>query len=210
MGNQTSGFKCNLIWRLEVCITDKLRKALKWKKSLNIFIEIFTHTNTHNIGNASEIVRNEFFRCNFVKVQAFCRFWIVFIVVLYIDEKFSSTPLLKQPHKGGLKSFHIIRWYFMNLKKAYEFMKLIEKWLNNENVYWRWLATSSKPSLVSLTDLSFVVHITAIDSLEIQILGNICVDENTNQSTIGHHKLQKIEMKSCFNRKWNRKWKTHI
>lgn len=37
--------------------------------------------------------------------------------------------------------------------------------------------------------LLFVVHKATINSLKVQILGDICVDQHTDQTTIGHHEL---------------------
>lgn len=39
--------------------------------------------------------------------------------------------------------------------------------------------------------LPFIVHITTIYSLEIEILSDIGVDQNTNQGSISHHELSK-------------------
>ena len=38
--------------------------------------------------------------------------------------------------------------------------------------------------------LPFIVYKTTINSFKTQILSNICVDQNTNKSTISHHELQ--------------------
>lgn len=47
--------------------------------------------------------------------------------------------------------------------------------------------------------LAFVVHIAAINSLEIQIFGNACVDKNTDKSTICHHELPRIDIIASLN-----------
>jgi hypothetical protein len=42
--------------------------------------------------------------------------------------------------------------------------------------------------------LSFIVDIASINSFEVQILSDICMDEDTNKSAICHHKLAKQDL----------------
>jgi len=60
-----------------------------------------------------------------------------------------------------------------------------------QEVSWtvKFVIMNSKESKKYGTYLSLVIHKASIYSFKVQILCNIGVDEHTNQSSIGHHKL---------------------